>query len=346
MRGDSDSGTVERMIMIFSSLMDDPFTSLPSERYSNARVVFFSMPWRARIRKDVLVLLLVSIIVFCISAAFNVFGLVISLIQAHNSWLMDDLLTVSIILTFGLSVFSYRRYLEISQAMRERQRAESALREANRKLNLMNGITRHDILNQLTVVKGCIGLLEKAAGGPEEREYLNHLTGAVDRIQKQIAFTQYYQEIGIHAPEWQDVDATIMKARLGLDTGRVAIETDDIRVEIYADPLLERVFFNLLQNALEHGGPTLSRIHFSMTETPDGLLLACEDDGIGIPLEKKGKLLKGEFREIVGYGLYLVKDILSITGISLKETGRPGGGARFEMLIPREDYRFTKVSGT
>jgi signal transduction histidine kinase len=302
------------------------------------------MPWRARIRKDVLVLLLISIFVFCISAVFNGFGVLLSLIQGYNSLLLDDFITVSIILTFGLAIFSYRRYTEISLAMRERQRAETALKEANRKLKLMNSITRHDVLNQITAVKGYIGLMGMGQLPPEERGHLGQLTKATDRIQKQIAFTRDYQDIGIHTPEWQDVEATIMKARLGLDTGRVAIDTENLSVEIYADPLLERAFYNLIQNALEHGGPTLSRILFTAAETREGLLLACEDDGIGIPPEKKEKLLKGEYREVVGYGLYLVKDILSITGISIKETGRSGGGARFEMLVPRGDYRFTEAS--
>jgi K+-sensing histidine kinase KdpD len=302
------------------------------------------MPWRARIRKDVLVLIIVSLVVLCVSIAFNGFGSLISLIRANESRPVDAVLTLSLVLTVALSIFSYRRYLEISQAIGARQRAETALKEANRKLKLMNSITRHDVLNQLTAVKGYIGLMEMGQLPPEERGHLGQLTKATDRIQKQIAFTRDYQDIGIHTPEWQDVEATIMTARLGLDTGRVAIETENLQVEVYADPLLERAFFNLLQNALEHGGPTLSRIRFSASETKEGLLLVCEDDGIGIPPEKKGMLLKGENREVVGYGLYLVRDILSITGISIKETGRPGGGARFEMLVPREDYRFTKES--
>ena len=302
------------------------------------------MPWRSRIRKDVLVLVAIAVIVFCISVAIDGFSLILSFVQSHDSWQIDDLITVSIILTFGLAVFSYRRYVEILQSMAERQRAEDALREANRKLNLMNSITRHDILNQLTIVKGCLGLLEKRVSGDKEGEYLGLLGKAADRIQKQIAFTRDYQDIGIHTPEWQDAEATIMRARLGLDPGRVAIDTENLSVEIYADPLLERAFYNLMENSLEHGGPTLSRILFSAAESQDGLLLTCEDDGIGIPLEKKDRLLKGEHREVAGYGLSLVRDILSITGISIRETGRPGGGARFEMLVPRGDYRFTETS--
>ena len=39
-------------------------------------------------------------------------------------------------------------------------------------------------------------------------------------------------------------------------------------------------------------------------------------------------------------GLFLTREILGITGITIEETGEPGKGARFEMLIPKGMYRF------
>ena len=47
--------------------------------------------------------------------------------------------------------------LRIGTDINERRKAERALQQANEKLNLMNSITRHDILNKLTVVRGYIG---------------------------------------------------------------------------------------------------------------------------------------------------------------------------------------------
>jgi len=41
-------------------------------------------------------------------------------------------------------------------------------------------------------------------------------------------------------------------------------------------------------------------------------------------------------------GLFLAKEILEITGITIEETGTHGKGARFDMNIPREGFRFTK----
>jgi hypothetical protein len=38
-------------------------------------------------------------------------------------------------------------------------------------------------------------------------------------------------------------------------------------------------------------------------------------------------------------GLFLSREILSITGITIRETGEPGNGARFEMLVPKMVWR-------
>ena len=45
------------------------------------------------------------------------------------------------------------------------------------------------------------------------------------------------------------------------------------------------------------------------------------------------------YGKFTGLGLYLCREILSITGISIKETGREGNGARFEITIPEGKFR-------
>lgn len=41
----------------------------------------------------------------------------------------------------------------------------------------------------------------------------------------------------------------------------------------------------------------------------------------------------------IGRGLYLVKEILGITGMTVEETGVEGRGARFEIQVPNGKYR-------
>ncbi|MFA5214347.1 MAG: ATP-binding protein, partial [Methanoregula sp.] len=78
----------------------------------------------------------------------------------------------------------------------------------------------------------------------------------------------------------------------------------------------------------------------SATITPDHLVLLCEDDGAGIPEEEKNHLFERGFGKHTGLGLFLSKEILSITKIGIRETGTSGTGARFELTVPAGAYRF------
>jgi K+-sensing histidine kinase KdpD len=130
-----------------------------------------------------------------------------------------------------------------------------------------------------------------------------------------------------------------MRARVGVDLGRVILDVEIRDVEILADRLLEKAFFYMIDNALKHGSEKLSKIRFYSKMSEDKLVIVCNDDGAGIPADKKGFLFPKEFGRHVGYGLFLVKEILSVTGISIKETGISGAGARFEIHVPRGVYR-------
>jgi len=222
-----------------------------------------------------------------------------------------------------------------------RKQAETAVQTANKKLNLLSSITRHDILNQITVLRGYMELARMETTDPTLLEYINREETAAGVIQRQIEFTRDYQNIGVTAPQWQDVHRVIARAVRGLDLGRVRLSIEFEDVEVYADPLLEKVFFNLVDNALRYG-EKITEIRFSGREDEEGFTLVCEDDGVGIPAHVKEAIFRREYYKNTGLGLYLSCEILAITGLSIRETGRPGEGARFEVVAPRGVYRVIK----
>jgi PAS domain S-box-containing protein len=227
----------------------------------------------------------------------------------------------------------------------ERKQIENVLLETNRKLNLLSSITRHDITNQLYSLFGFMDLVGEYPLDPETRAYFNNQRIAAEAIQKQIGFTKDYEDIGVKAPQWQNVRQVIMNANGNHATTRYKVTIDIHDVEIYADTLLERVFYNLVDNANKYGG-TISELRMSGTETPDGFVITCEDDGIGIPYDKKEAIFNREYFNNTGYGLFLSREILAISGITIRETGEPGKGAMFRILVPKGVYRFTKPVNT
>jgi signal transduction histidine kinase len=101
--------------------------------------------------------------------------------------------------------------------------------------------------------------------------------------------------------------------------------------------MIEKVFYNLIDNSVRHG-LRAKRLRFSAREGPEGLTVVCEDDGVGIPLSDKERIFEQGVGKNTGYGLYLAREILAITGLSITENGTEGNGARFEIRIPLEAY--------
>lgn len=102
--------------------------------------------------------------------------------------------------------------------------------------------------------------------------------------------------------------------------------------------MINKVFSNLFDNAVRHG-ETVTDIQVSCEKAADTLIITVEDNGEGIPLDEKQKIFEKGFGRNTGFGLFLVREILAITGISIHETGRHGKGARFEITVPGGGYR-------
>jgi signal transduction histidine kinase len=100
------------------------------------------------------------------------------------------------------------------------------------------------------------------------------------------------------------------------------------------------VFYNLFDNALQYAGEQLRTIRVTNRKDNEVLVIAVEDDGTGISAEDKNQLFTKGFGRHTGFGLYLSKEILAITGITITENGEPGRGARFEITVPKGTYRF------
>jgi PAS domain S-box-containing protein len=220
----------------------------------------------------------------------------------------------------------------------EPKRAEKALQMAAKKLNILSSITRHDILNQLMVLGGYLVLSKDTVKDPELLTFIQKEEEAVTSIRRQIEFTRYYENIGVNAPQWQDIAAVIRASISELNTKGITIEVTFSGVEVFADPLISKVFYNLAENSIRHGG-NVTLIRFRFTKTDAGVVITYEDDGSGIPSEDKEHIFGKGFGKHTGLGLFLTREILAITNIAIRENGIPGKGVRFEILVPHDMYR-------
>ncbi len=257
--------------------------------------------------------------------------------------------TFLLVLIIADSAFLVRYYQlvrkrELLEKTVELRRSEDALRTANKKLNLLSGITRHDIRNQLMALKAYLQLSEDAVDKPAElAEFFAKEQKIADTIERQISFTKDYEDMGVKSPLWQNVSEIISTASKDQLPGNIRIDVKRQDLEVFADPLLVKVFYNLIENALRYGGDNLTTISLDAQEQEDGsLLMIFEDDGVGIsPEDRAGLFSKGHGKHS-GLGLFLSREILAITGITINENGTFGKGARFEIVIPRGNFRVIK----
>ncbi|MBP2134476.1 PAS domain S-box-containing protein [Methanomicrobium sp. W14] len=222
----------------------------------------------------------------------------------------------------------------VSTNVTDQKIVEKSLIEANKKINLLNSITRHDILNQMTVLQGYLELSLDGCTDESLKTFLEKQKVAADTIYSQIVFTRDYQDVGVKSPVWQGVGELIGKAVQGLDMKGIMVEDRCKTLKIFADPLMEKVFYNLIDNSLKYGQKE-TKIVFYYEKTPHGIKLVCEDDGVGISNDEKQAIFRQGYGKNTGLGLFLIKEILSITGLEITETGEYMKGAKFEISVPQ-----------
>jgi PAS domain S-box-containing protein len=230
-------------------------------------------------------------------------------------------------------------YLLVGMDITERKNVENALHRINAKLNLVSSVARHDILNKLTIISGTLSLLKEMISDKIQLGYLQQAEDARIAIGNQILFTRDFKDMGMEKAYWQGVDETINKALANNHGKKILLDHQLKGLEIFADPWLMKVFFNLIDTMIRYGLRT-NTIIVSYKESEDGLDIFFEGYAKGVPADQKEKIFEHGYGNTNGFGLFLAREILTITGISIKETGDTEDKVRFELRVPKRGYRF------
>jgi len=220
-------------------------------------------------------------------------------------------------------------------------RTNKALTNANYQVNLLNSITRHDILNKVMAITGYSELLLDEIHEDANREYINTIFHSGKDIQHLIEFTREYQDLGVHEPKWQQIRYITNKGIIKALISGFSLSVSDELIEIYADQMLEKVMYNLIENSIRHGG-TVTKISISYEMHDDSCSVIYSDDGVGVAENEKHLIFNKGHGKNSGLGLFLISEILRLTGITITENGEPGKGVRFELIVPPESWRYVK----
>ncbi|WP_292368955.1 PAS domain-containing protein [Methanoregula sp. UBA64] len=220
----------------------------------------------------------------------------------------------------------------------DRARMEQTLHLANKKLNVLASLTRHDIQNKVTVLLGYLARTLKREQDPVILEYLRQQEQAALAIRDEITVTRDYKDLGTDPPEWLNIRDVVATAVAPYGQGPVVFDISLPDLFVYADRQMERVFSRMIENAVM-ATPLPRVIRISAHEEKSQMVISVEYGGPGICAEDKEQIFRPGCNVSGMRGLFIIREILSLTGISLFEAGETGKTIRFEMGIPPESFR-------
>ncbi|MDD1685610.1 PAS domain-containing protein [Methanoregula sp.] len=210
----------------------------------------------------------------------------------------------------------------------------------NLKMDLLFSITRRDILDNLSVIMSHLERAQLLNSRDEMQRFFTKTIGSVESIRNQLSSMRALQELGIISPKWQRVGQAFSDAVHLLPEHTAQIRSEVNGWDIYADPLLPRVFYSLLENSLRNGQAGRSEISLTARLENNDLLLLYQDTGYRVPREDKENIFDIANDSGTIQGLFLIRELLGFTGITIRETGERDTGVRFEIRVPAGKFRF------
>ena len=224
----------------------------------------------------------------------------------------------------------------LSRDVTERRASLLALQEANNKLAMLSRLTRHDLMNQLQVLGGWLQLMRLE--DKKNIEMRNKVLKTLDNTKFLIDFTAEYEGLGSVTPYLINVRNEVEKMARSLPSGIMRMEDHLDTETVLADPLFHKALYNLVENAVRHSNGA-SIIRFRSEVDGRSLNIICEDDGKGVDENDKEMIFERGVGKNTGEGLFFVRTILAITGMTIREVGGPDEGARFIINVPEGNWR-------
>ena len=238
----------------------------------------------------------------------------------------------------------------LRQALERERQAAQELRALDEMKNTFLDAVSHELRTPLATVIG-IGLTLQRAGSSLAEEDTVDLVdrlvanaGKLDRLLADLLDLDRLSK-GIVTPQRSRTDLAALVGRVAQEWRQRSGRQLELMIEpvvAWVDPAkVERMVENLLANAGRHTTPD-TPVWVRVARRGEGVLLAVEDAGGGVPRELRATLFE-PFRQGpgmsahapgVGIGLSLVARFAELHGGRAWVQDRPGGGASFRVLLP------------
>ncbi len=239
---------------------------------------------------------------------------------------------------------------ELTLYSEQLEQHSDALERANAELTEFTYAASHDLSEPLRTISGFVQLLADRYRGrldAEADEFIDFVVDGAERMRHLIDDLLLYSRVGSRPLDLVEVDCIGILARVQLDLGGTISEADaSIEVgalpRVTADPdQLERLFANLISNAIKFRGPDEPRVRVFADRDGPAWRFSVDDNGIGIEPRHAERIFNvfqrlhapGDYAG-TGIGLSICKRIVQRHGGRIWVEEANGGGTSFRFTIP------------
>jgi len=220
---------------------------------------------------------------------------------------------------------------------RDRESDHAFVRSCRQSYQL-NTLFRRFSQNQLSLAIETLKKVRKTGDQVRIREFLQEETMILENLRFHLNLLEEYLDDEVKVPGWHSLEDILNRALSLQKMAHTRFFSDVKGIEVFTDKDCARIFVTLLENSLVHGKKVTS-IRVISREKEGDLSITYEDDGVGIPDKEKVSLFEWGHGIHKAHSLFLSRQMLAITDISIKETGIYGRGARFELTVPAGKWR-------
>lgn len=202
-------------------------------------------------------------------------------------------------------------YLDRSLARLDRERERDARTE---KLAFVNQTLRHDLQNDLSLVDAHLTEIESTFDTPPD-----HWSIVTDRVTEMDQFLDTMQDdLDVIEQDTHNLEPIALHPLLTERANRLNETFPDAELtydaipdaSVWADHLLDHVFENLLQNAIEHNDADTPQVTITGWVEMETATIEITDNGPGIPPEQKTLIQDETPASNAGFGLQLVTEAI------------------------------------
>lgn len=238
-----------------------------------------------------------------------------------------------------------------AQRLLERQAEE--LKRSNAELEEFAYIASHDLQEPLRMVASFTELLAERYGGRLDEKadkYIHYAVDGARRMQMLIRDLLAYSRVGTQGKSVRPTDAhavllrVVAQMKLSIEQSAAEITLEQLPTVPADEVQLERLFQNLLGNALKFRSADPPRVHVRADLEGESWAFSVADNGIGIS-PGEGERIFQMFQRVhergryegSGIGLAIAKRIVERHGGRIWFESEPGKGTTFLFTLPAEE---------